>query len=463
MDPRETSVEIPMTRVLLIDDEPRFCQAISETLRTLDCEVTTANCLAAAREALRDVEPDLILLDLILPDGNGLELLGELGEETTSLIVIVTGHPAIKTRIQGLVGPNVSYLTKPVDERAIVQLLEQHDLFGGSDSADSADVARHFGLLIGEAPAMHKVYAAIERFGPTDAAVLIAGESGTGKELVARSLHRVSGRRGRFIATNCGALAGELVASELFGHEKGSFTGATRRHAGVFERADGGTLFLDEISEMRPDLQTYLLRSLECGEIVPVGGEQGTKVDSRLLAATNRGLIDVRRDGALREDLYYRLSEFVITLPALRERGSDIDLLVGHFLDELNEHYGDERRAGDEFLEYCRSVPWPGNVRELRHAVHRAYVLADQGGELGADPGFDRLLEFDQERDGLQPGRSIRDVERELILKTLKHFDGDKKTAADTLGISLKTLYNRLNEYQESEPSSRSVSSADSA
>ncbi len=435
-----------MSRVLLVDDEPRFRQATSESLRRCGHEVVTANCLAAAREALHGGEPDLILLDLMLPDGNGLELLDEFDAESSALVALVTGHPSIKAHIQSLAGPAVTYLTKPVSVEDILRLVE--DVEAAESAGDGAAEGKHFGLLIGETDGMRRVYESIERFGPTDATVLIVGPSGTGKELVAKALHRVSRRSGRFVPTNCGALAGELVASELFGHEKGSFTGATRRHAGVFERANGGTLFLDEISEMPLDMQTYLLRSLESGEIVRVGGEKETKVDARLLAATNRDLSGLVRDGALREDLYYRISEFVITLPPLKDRGEDIRLLVDHFVDELNARYSDARRASDAFIDWCKTHSWPGNVRELRHVVHRAYLLAGDGGEITADTDVVGPT-YDNGHAGLEAGRAIREVERELIFKTLEHFDGDKKAAAETLGISLKTLYNRLNEYEE--------------
>ena len=437
-----------MSRILLVDDEPRFCQATGETLRHHGHHVVTANCLAAARDILRGEQPELILLDLMLPDGNGLELLDQFDERSMVRVAIVTGHPSIKAHIQSVAGPTITYLTKPVDADDILRFIEEPDEHARDD--DSSD-EEHFGLLIGETEAMHAVYAAVERFGPTEATVLIEGASGTGKELVAKALHRVSGRRGRFVPTNCGALAGELVASELFGHEKGSFTGATRRHAGVFERADGGTLFLDEISEMPIDMQTYLLRSLETGEIVRVGGEQETKVDARLVAATNRSLHEIVRKGSLREDLYYRISEFVIHLPPLRERIADIRLLVSHFIDKLNARYGRQKRASAEFIERCERYSWPGNVRELKHVTHRAYVLGgDADGEISAEVvDVVSPLAYQSEDSGLIAGRAIREVERELIFKTLEHFGGDKKAAADTLGISLKTLYNRLNEYEE--------------
>jgi DNA-binding NtrC family response regulator len=436
-----------MSRVLLIDDEPRFCQATSETLRGRGHDVATANGVAAARELLRTGSPDLILLDLMLPDGNGLELLEQLEADSPSQIVIITGHPAIKAHIQSLAGPSVSYLTKPVDMRDILRLVDELD---AAPEAAPDEQSKHFGLLIGESPCMQRVYQAIRQFGPTAATVLIQGASGTGKELVAEALHRASGRGGQFVPVNCGALMNELVGSELFGHEKGSFTGATRRHKGLFERAHGGTLFLDEIGEMQPHLQAYLLRALESGEIIRVGGERETQIDTRLLAATNRNPADAVEEGVLRQDLYYRLSEFVISLRPLRERGDDIALLATYFVDQLNRRYGTAKRASPELIERCMAYSWPGNVRELKHVVHRVFLLHEETDvELEPDESFDGGLAFEDSLVGVQAGRPIRDVERELILKTLSHFDGDKKAASETLGISLKTLYNRLHQYDE--------------
>jgi two-component system response regulator HydG len=437
-----------MSRVLLIDDEPRFCQATSETLRQRGHEVSTANGLAAAREILHSANPELILLDLILPDGNGLELFEQI-EGSTPNVVIITGHPSIKSHIRNLAGPSVSYLTKPVDANEIARVVEELTSARVDEPPAPDDPSRHFGLLSGECDLMQDVYRAIRQFGPTDATVLIEGESGTGKELVARALHRASERPGRFVAANCGGLSSELVASELFGHEKGSFTGATRRHIGVFERASGGTLFLDEIAEMPLDMQTYLLRSLDTGMIVRVGAEEEIRVETRLVAATNKQSLAAVREGALREDIYYRLSEFVITLPPLRARGADIDLLVEHFVADLNAQYEAAKHVSAEFLERCRAYSWPGNVRELKHVVHRAFLLAEgEEGELVAGVGFERAAPLRDDSAVIEPGRAIRDVERELIMKTLEHFNGNKRAAARTLGVSLKTLYNRLNEYR---------------
>jgi len=281
----------------------------------------------------------------------------------------------------------------------------------------------------------------------------VIGESGTGKELVAETVHALSRRADRpLLAVNCGAVAPNLIESELFGHEKGSFTGADRRKAGYFERARGGTLFLDEITEMPAELQVKLLRVLETRRFLRVGGTEPIESDVRIVAATNRDPAEAVEAGDLREDLYYRLNVFPITLPPLRERGEDIELLAQHFLDELNEQEGTQKRWSQTALEAIRARPWPGNVRELRNAVHRAFILADT--EIGEDvlTALDPVAEGGDTRRGdaleVPVGTEIAAVEKRLILATLEHLDGDKKKAAEMLGISLKTLYNRLNVYR---------------
>jgi DNA-binding NtrC family response regulator len=308
----------------------------------------------------------------------------------------------------------------------------------------------HFGCLIGESPAMLAVYEQIEKVARTPSPVLILGETGTGKELVAESIHRASERPGQFVAVNCGSLSRELAASELFGHEKGSFTGAVRRHPGFFKRADGGTLFLDELAEMPVELQPHFLRVLETGSVLPVGSEREVPIDARTVAATNRDPKKAIADKALREDLYYRLSVFPITLPPLRARIQDVPLLVDHFLSPAKTTEGVEtRKFSAEDAARLRAYHWPGNVRELRHVVLRAAIMSDPNDSMLRLPErFDSPFNEPNGHQGLAIGRSIRDVERELIMRTLEHLNGDKRAAAETLGISLNTLYNRLNAYE---------------
>jgi len=294
---------------------------------------------------------------------------------------------------------------------------------------------------------MQKVYDLISRVAGTDASILISGETGTGKELVAETIHSLSRRSKEvFLPVNCGSLSAQLIESELFGHERGSFTGADRTHKGYFERADGGTLFLDEITEA-PDIQIRLLRALETSKVTRVGGSEAVKVDVRVVAATSRRVDEAIAAGKLREDLYYRLNVFPILLPPLRERGDDVELLAEKFLSELNQAEGTAKHFTRACLERLRRHSWPGNVRELQNVVRRAFILAE------ADVGVDSLpLGVTEELAAAslvtRLGTSIAEAERRLILATLEHCDGNKRKAADVLKVSLKTLYSRLNEYQ---------------
>jgi DNA-binding NtrC family response regulator len=313
-----------------------------------------------------------------------------------------------------------------------------------------------FGSMIGNSGPMQEVYDRVMRVAPTEATVLVTGESGTGKEMVAQTLHVLGPRRkGPFVPVNCSAVPSNLIESELFGHERGSFTGATQQHRGVFERASGGTLFLDEITEMPAELQARLLRVLEAHTITRVGGEDAVPVDVRLVAATNRSPEQAVKQGALRQDLYYRLNVFPIPLPPLRDRGEDIVLIAEHFLDELNQSSGVVKRLSASARERLLRYGWPGNVRELRNVVQRDHIMSAD--ELRMDALVatvaDSAAPGAVKADGIGVGMPLVEVERRMILATLEHCGGDKKQAAQVLGISLKTLYNRLNVYAgRSEP-----------
>jgi two-component system response regulator AtoC len=310
----------------------------------------------------------------------------------------------------------------------------------------------HFAPLLGTSPSMLNVHDLIARVASTDATVLIVGESGTGKEVVARTIHAYGARRNQpFLPLNCGAVSPTLIESELFGHERGSFTGADRTHKGFFERATPGTIFLDEIAEMPIELQAKLLRVLETGVITRIGGERPIDVNVRVIAATNRRPEDAVARGNLRTDLLYRLSVFPIYLPPLRERGGDVDLLADHFLAQLNQTQGSRKTFSDAARQYGRVYRWPGNVRELQNVVHRGFILAD--GEIGPEP-------LERNAGGAEPtaasgptirlkvGTSIAEAHRRLILATLDQHGWDKRKAATVLGLSLKTLYNRLSTYR---------------
>ncbi|MEX0730350.1 MAG: sigma-54 dependent transcriptional regulator [Aquisalimonadaceae bacterium] len=307
-----------------------------------------------------------------------------------------------------------------------------------------------FGRLFGGSVPMQALCSQVRRIAPTDVTVVLQGESGTGKELIAQTIHDLSHRRdGIFVPINCGAFAASLVESELFGHERGSFTGATGQHRGCFERAHQGTLFLDEITEMQPDLQVKLLRVLETGELVRVGGQRPVRVDVRVIAATNRCMSEAIAEGKLREDLYFRLSAFPLRIPALRERPGDVERLARHFLALLNSADGVCKSISGAALDRLCGYAWPGNVRELKNLLQRAYILADDvidtehlpplGGY--SPPPSSGVL-------SVAIGSALNDVERRLILATLAHYHGDKRRAAEVLGVSLKTIYNRLRDYR---------------
>jgi DNA-binding NtrC family response regulator len=303
--------------------------------------------------------------------------------------------------------------------------------------------------MVGRSPVMQRVYDLIERVAPTEAGVMISGESGTGKELVAETIHRLSRRRERpFVAVNAGALAPGIVESELFGHERGAFTGAERTRRGLFEGADGGTLFLDEVTEMPAELQVKLLRALESGSLQRVGSSETIAVDVRVLAATNRDPEQAVKQGLLREDLFYRLNVFPIAMPPLRERGDDIELLAGHFLAAVNEREATEKHWSPAALRRLRALTWPGNVRELKNLVERAAIMADD--VIGEDlvPCAAGAVSPAGEEIRVRVGTPLADSERRLILATLAQTGGDKRRAAEILGISVKTIYNRLSVYE---------------
>jgi DNA-binding NtrC family response regulator len=309
---------------------------------------------------------------------------------------------------------------------------------------------KRFGMLYGSSPAMERLYQQVDKVAITDATVLLAGESGTGKELIAQTIHQMSQRCNEtFIAVNCGAIPAHLIEAALFGHEKGSFTGAARQHVGYFEYASRGTLFLDEITEMPTDMQVKLLRVLESGTFLRVGGCDEVKVDVRLVAATNRELEIAVRQGNLREDLMYRLAVFPIRVPPLRERTGDVELLAQYFLQVLNAKDNTRKSFSRSSLEMIRAYTWPGNVRELKNVVQRAFILSsdtvvieDQLSDVPA-----RKPTMHEGYLNFSVGTPLADAQREIILATLKHFSGNKRLTAEALGISLKTLYNRLKEY----------------
>jgi two-component system response regulator AtoC len=454
-----------MPKAFVVDDDRDTRDALAERLTSDGFDVVVADAFDAASRELGAQQFDLVLLDLEIPGGDGLQLFDLLKRNSVADVVFITGHGTLGTAVEAFRRGAADYLTKPVDlERLdlIVRALLRRLAMSGQITALRGELRRlgRFGGLVGASEPMQQVYNLIEQVAPTDATVLVMGETGTGKDLVAQAVHALSGRSGReFVPINCGAISPTLIESELFGHERGSFTGADRMRRGVFEKAAGGTLFLDEITEMSTDLQVRLLRVLETGNVTRVGGEQVIATDFRLVAATNRDPRQAVADGKLREDLLYRLLVFPIELPALRDRGDDVELLARHFLETQNEQSNRQVKLTDAALDVLRRHTWPGNVRELMHVIERAFIVSTdritvRDLPLESAPRL-RTRSTGTETTGdvqANVGKTIREVERDLILSTLEHVAGNKHQAAKLLGISVKTLYSRLSVYHAETP-----------
>jgi two-component system, NtrC family, response regulator HydG len=441
-----------MPHALIVDDDPETIEWLSEYVKSDGFTISTADSLRAARIHLTRLQPDLLLTDLQLPDGQGIELVNDLEQREATSFVVITGHASVESAIDALRVGATDYLVKPVDLERLQAILKRVPRTGDlreeiGELRDELRKLGHFGHILGSSPSMQKLYDQLARVAPTSATVLLSGESGTGKELAAQSIHDLSRRkRAPFLALNCGAVSPQLIESELFGHEKGSFTGADRQHKGFFERANGGTLFLDEITEMPAELQVKLLRVLETGTFMRVGMNQPIATDVRMIAATNRSPEKAVADGKLREDLYHRLNVFPIQMPPLRERGTDLERLAEHFLDRLNSEEGTAKTFSPAAIAALYAHSWPGNVRELKNYVQRAFILADKvidvelAPETFVEPVRTPVLT-------VRVGATLDEINRRVIEATLAECGNVKRKAADILGISLKTLYNRLAEY----------------
>ena len=435
-----------MPHLLIIDDEPDTRELIAEIAVEEGYTVAQAGDVRQARIQVERHKPDVVLLDMQLPDGDGMELWKRMALPDCQ-VVFITGHSSVESAIEALRCGAADYLIKPIALRRLRGIFsELKTMAGSSREAGSQDA---FSRIVGRSPAIQLLCAHIEKVAPTLATVLLVGESGTGKELAAEAIHLASPRHDKpFMAVNCGAISPNLIESELFGHEKGAFTGADRQHKGYFERADGGTLFLDEITEMSMDLQVRLLRVLETGRFMRVGTHEEIAADVRVVAATNRNPEQAVAKGSLREDLYHRLSVFPLELPPLRDREDDILLIANHFLQALNQEYGTAKRFSEDARKAMLAYPWPGNIRELRNYVYRSYILADDliKGDFNSFSLESHSVGWGSEIT-VPVGVPLADANRQLILATLKQCGGVKKAAAEMLGISLKTLYNRLEEY----------------
>jgi DNA-binding NtrC family response regulator len=449
--------ERAVPRALLIEDDRQTLEALAEWLRGAGLDCRTAASLEKARAELQDRQFDLIVADLKLPDGEALELLPQLEESPPTQLLIVTGHPSTDSAVESFRGGAVDYLTKPIDlerlRKVVSNVLRTAELRQEVEELrDELRSVGRFGKMIGASPPMQQLYDQILKVSRAESTVLITGETGVGKELVAETIHALSHRAKQpFLPVNCAAVSSTLIESELFGHERGSFTGATQRHRGFFERADTGSLFLDEITEMPNELQVKLLRALEAKQVRRIGGDRQINVDVRVIAATNCDPEEAVRGGKLRKDLLYRLLVVPIHIPPLRGRGDDVELIANHRLARLNQESRTTKRFTEEALEELRTYPWPGNVRELLNAVEQAYVLGpDRIGPECLPIRADTHPVAGEQQLGIHVGQPIAEVERRLILATLKRYHGDKKKTAHILGISLKTLYNRLNRYSGS-------------
>jgi len=444
-------------RILVVDDEPNARAALAEILReegyTVDVAADGFKGLARAEE----FGPDLVLTDLKMPGMDGVELLRKLRHHDPELpVVIMTAFGAVETAVSAMREGAADYLTKPLNTDELVVVIERA-LERMRLRRESADLKNQlaerykFDNIIGNSPEMQEVFKTVAQVAPSRATVLITGESGTGKELVAAAIHHRSPRReGPFVRLHCAALAETLLESELFGHERGAFTGADRRREGRFEQANGGTLFLDEIGDITPSTQVKLLRVLQERQFERVGGNQTLTVDVRLIAATNRDLRQLVLDGRFREDLYYRLNVINVQLPPLRNRRSDVAALATHFLRRFSrENEKAVERFSDGALARIVAYDWPGNVRELENVVERAVVLADGDAiELHHLPSELGTADTSHAAPVI-PGSSMADIERFAILQTLEAHGGSTSRAAEVLGISVRKIQYKLHEYGE--------------
>ena len=442
-------------RVLIVEDDATTRLGLTELVRTWGFSTEGA---ADGQEGLQRVtafRPSIIISDLVMPRMGGLELLRAVKEDAGDItIVILTAQGTVETAVEAIKEGAYDYLTKPIEPQRLKILLDK--IVERQETLREVKVLRRqlrdsgsFGRMIGASSQMRRVYQTIEQAAPTAASVLIWGESGTGKELVAQTIHQLSPRaQSPFVPINCAAIPETLLESEIFGHEKGAFTGAVDRREGCFELADRGTLFLDEIAEMTPATQVKLLRVLQERTFRRLGGRAEQSVDVRVIAATNQNPLEAVKNTKLREDLYYRLNVFAIELPPLRLRKQDLPLLIQSFLAEFNGRNNKSVSAVDPAaMRVLEQYNWPGNVRELRNVMERAVILST--GAFIEPKHLPPLASEKVDAAGgaisLEPGVTVEEAERRLILLTLEHTHDNKTRAAEILGISLKTLHNKLN------------------
>jgi len=457
--------------IVLVDDDENQRHGLTKVLQGWGFIVQEAGSVEEATEKILNSPPTLVITDLVMPGAGGVDLLRAIRPDYNGSVIVLSGRGTIEKAVEAIKEGAEDFVEKPVNFPKLRVLLEKIREKGEiirENRRLREELARHgsFGQLRGKSARMREVYKLVEQVAPSTVSVLIVGESGTGKELVARTIHDLSLRhRGPFVAINCAAIPRELIESELFGHEKGAFTGAIARKSGCFEMAHHGTLFLDEISEMEEAVQAKLLRVLQEQSFRRIGGSETITSDVRVLAATNRDPRQAIAERKLREDLYYRLNVVTIDLPPLRDRVEDIQLLVRAFLDEISEqHDGPAINLEAETVVILERYNWPGNVRELRNALERAVVLGSGPDLRPADlppevlSGAVAPVRAGDTNGGAESpggagqftvrlGVTVDDVERELITRTLRHVGGNKTRAARILGLSLKTIHNKARKY----------------
>lgn len=443
-----------MNKILIIDDEPTLRMLLSRILELEGYEVLNAKDRNTALYTLKKQEVQVVLCDVFLPDGNGVDMVGELQAlAPAAKIILLTAHGNIPDGVQAIKNGAFDYIVKGDDNRKIIPIVSRAmDAIASEQKKKASNTAEAatphtFGAIVGKSAAIADVIRQAEKVAATDVAVLINGETGTGKEVFAQAIHSASRRSGEaFLALNCSAFSRELLESELFGYKAGAFTGAVRDKRGLLEEANHGTVFLDEIGEMALELQAKLLRVLETGEFVKVGDTKTTRVDVRILSATNRNLKEEIANGRFREDLYFRLSVFRIELPPLRQRKEDIQPLARHFIERYAQQIGRPAPAlSSEAKNLFLSYPWPGNVREMMNAVEHALIVCDS--EITSRDLPIDMLSADASSAAADDSFDLKSVERRHIVKVLRHTHGNKTETARLLKIGLTTLYRKIEEY----------------
>ncbi len=440
-------------KILIVDDEPDTSLILQDRLEMEGYEVVTATDGYNALELIDQDLPDLVLLDIQMPQLDGIATLTHLQEKYPGMLVLMlTAHGTIQRAVEATKRGAYDFLEKPFQPEHITQKVDralEHQRTIESTARD--ELINNYKEIVGESPPILGVLKIIEKIANTDSTVLVQGESGTGKELVARALHQNSARREKeMVVVNCAAIPDHLLESELFGHERGAFTGATYQKIGKFERAHGSTLFLDEIGDMSIELQSKLLRTLQEGEIERLGGTKVIRVDVRIIAATNQDLRQSIEAGTFRQDLYYRLNMIPILLPPLRARQTDILILAEYFLQKHGRaHDQPVRLISQKARELLEQYDWPGNVRELEYSILRAVLFAEGDAILSKHLPEEIRSASQHQVESVSVGLTMKEMEKELILKTLERMEGNRTRTADILGISLRSLQYKLKDYEK--------------